>query len=90
MYWLFSVYTVSGIAEVCEGSVFCDRILCSLLKVNQHFRGKYRLHLEGELAKQETSMRAGGNQTFVLVSDLVYFTTLNMDATCSSKMPVDF
>jgi hypothetical protein len=43
-----------------------------------------------EKTKQKTSLKAGASKDFALVSCLAYFSTLNMEATCSSKMSVDF
>jgi hypothetical protein len=40
----FEVLTV----VVMKSSIFWDIMLCSWLKVNRHFRGTYRLHLQGQ------------------------------------------
>jgi hypothetical protein len=40
---------------VIESSVLWDIMPCSPLKVNQHFRGKCYLHLQGQTVSQATS-----------------------------------
>jgi hypothetical protein len=59
-----------------KSSVFWDRMPCGALKVNRHFRG--RCHL---------SLLAG---CFMLFPCMAYSSTLEMEATWSFEMVVDF
>jgi hypothetical protein len=65
---------------------------CHPLKVNRHFEGTCDLHLQGQRMSQARNQHEGRWQVeaFTLVSCLAYFSTLKMEATCSSKMLVDF
>jgi hypothetical protein len=62
-------------------SVFWDITPYSPMKVNQDFREMYRFHLQG---------RTLLSTCFTLVSCLAYFSTLKMEAKCSSETSVDF
>jgi hypothetical protein len=68
---------------MCWGSsVFWDMTLWSLLKVIQCFRGTCHLHLQGwriSQARRQHESRC-----------VAYFSTLKMEATCSSEMLVVF
>jgi hypothetical protein len=44
-------------AVIMETSIFCDIILCSPLKVNVRFGGRYRLHLQGRRINQTRNER---------------------------------
>jgi hypothetical protein len=61
-----------------QRTVFWDIMPCSLLKVNQRFGGIYRLQV------------ASLPPAFTPVSCLAYFSTLKIQAICSSEMSVDF
>jgi hypothetical protein len=61
----------------------------------RRFGGKFRLHLQGEYAMQETSVNIGGQRlylpsAFTLVSSLVSLSILNMEATCCTETSLDF
>jgi hypothetical protein len=53
---------------VMKSSFFWYITPCSPLKVSWHFGGTYHLHLQGWRIHQETSMKAGGRQSWFLVS----------------------
>jgi hypothetical protein len=68
---------------------------CSPLKVNQHFGGTYRLHLQGRRIRQARNQResrcfASLPPAFTLVSSSAHCSTLKMEAICSSEKSVDF
>jgi hypothetical protein len=64
---------------------------CSPLKVNQHLEGTCRLHLQGRrISHARNQHEAGSKQRFILVSCLVYSSTLKMEATCSCVTSVGF
>jgi hypothetical protein len=71
----FEVFTM----VVMESTIFWDITPCSPLKFNRRFGGTYRLHLQGLLA---TCFHAG----FLLA----YFSTLKMEAICSSETTFHF
>jgi hypothetical protein len=80
-----------------KSTVFWDITLCSPLKVNRRFGGTYRLHLQGRrisraINQQEAvaSPRLCWSTAFTLVSCSAYYSTLNMEAICSSETSVDF
>jgi hypothetical protein len=54
---------------------------CSLLKVNRHFGGTYRLHLQDQQSLPPA---------FMLASCSAYSSTLKMEAIYSSETSVDF
>jgi hypothetical protein len=62
-----------------KSAILWDITPCSPLKVNQRFGGTYRLHLQGL-----------SPPAFTLVSCTAYFSTLTMEARCSSETSVDF
>jgi hypothetical protein len=66
-------------AVVMKSKTFWDITPCSPLSVNRRFGGTYRLHLQQMLA---TSFHSG----FFLK---LYFSTLKMEAICSSETSVD-
>jgi hypothetical protein len=47
---------------VMKSAILWDITACSPFKVNPCFGGKYRLHLQGRISQQETSVKAGGKQ----------------------------
>jgi hypothetical protein len=49
-------------AVVMNSSVFWDKLLCSLLKVNQRFRRTYRLHLQGQTISQARNQCEAGSK----------------------------
>jgi hypothetical protein len=79
-------------AVVMKSTNFWDITPCSLLSVKWRFGGIYRLHLQGR--KHINSAKNQGESrclppVFTLVSCLTYFSTLKMEATCSSETSVD-
>jgi hypothetical protein len=80
----------------------CDRMPCSLLKVNGRFGGIYRLHLQNQRISRARNQREGRWQAdpssepdsachlFSLVSCSNYSSTLEMEVICSSETSVDF
>jgi hypothetical protein len=74
-----------------KSPVCIDITLYSPLKVNRHFGGTCRLHLQGRKTGQRTDQHeADSKQSFTLVSCLAYYSTLKMNETCSYEMLVDF
>jgi hypothetical protein len=63
-------------------SVFWDMTACSLLKVTWHFTGTCLLHFQGCRVSQGRNWHEAG--------DMIYTSALKLEATCSSKMLVDF
>jgi hypothetical protein len=53
-------------AVVMKSSVFRDVIPCSSLKVNRHFRGTCRLHLQGERICQARNRCEAGSKQNIL------------------------
>jgi hypothetical protein len=77
-------------AVVMKISIFWDVMSCSPLKVNRRFGGTCRLHLQGwRISQARNQHEAGGRQSSWLIG-LVYFASLKMEATCSSKTSVNF
>jgi hypothetical protein len=64
--------------------IIWDIMLCSLLNVNQRFRGTYCLHLQGWISGARLP------PAFTLVYCLAYSSTLNIAVICSSKMSSNF
>jgi hypothetical protein len=68
---------------VMKSSIFWDITLCTLLKINQHFRGTCQFHFKVQ-----------GGTAFHLLSRWflawLIFLTLTTEATCSFKTSVDF
>jgi hypothetical protein len=63
---------------------------CSLLKVNRRFGGKRRLHLQGRRISQARNQRESSWQSELSRwFCLFYYSTVKMEATCSSKTSVD-
>jgi hypothetical protein len=67
-----------------KSSVLWDMTPCSLLEVNQSFRGTCYLHLQGCRVSQARNQHETGSK------QLAYSSPLEMEATCSSKISVDF
>jgi hypothetical protein len=67
-------------ALVMKSTIFWDITLCGPLKVNQHFEGTCRLHLQGRIISKQgllaTCFQAGS-----LLG--LFSSTLKMEATCS-------
>jgi hypothetical protein len=90
--------------EVSQGFKICvcrNITPCSPVKVNRHFGGACRLHLQGRRIRQTRHKHEAGSQqsrwnlaliasSFILVFWLAYSYTLKMEATCSSETSVDF
>jgi hypothetical protein len=57
----------------------------SPLKVNWRFRGTWRLHLQGRRISQARNQQGTASKTW-----MTYFSTLNMEVTCSSEMSIGF
>jgi hypothetical protein len=68
-------------AVVLKSTIFWDITPCSPLKVNRRFGGIYCLNLHRRIALLASCF---------LVSCLAYSSTLEMEASCSSEMSVDF
>jgi hypothetical protein len=64
--------------------VLWDITLCSQLKFNRRFGDAYRLYIEGGRVNQ-----ARIPTCFRMVSCLAYFSTVKIEATCSSETSVD-
>jgi hypothetical protein len=83
---------------VMKSTIFWDTMLCSLLKVNWHFRGTYHLHLQGRRISRATHQHESRWQgerlclplAFTLVSCSAFSLTLKMEAICSSELSIDF
>jgi hypothetical protein len=75
-------------------SSFCDVTRCSSLKVNRHFGGTCRLHLQDSIANQERNKYDADitllDVRFMIVSSLAYFSALKMEAKCSIETSFDF
>jgi hypothetical protein len=84
---LLSATTINKSAT--KSSTFLDIMLCSLLKVNQCFRGTCCLHLHDQKISQARNQLCLPSD-FMLVSYLAYSLTLKMEATSSSEMWADF
>jgi hypothetical protein len=69
-----------------KSPIFWDITPCSPLKMNQRFGRTSRLHLQGRRTSQANQYEAGT----MLVSCLVYSSTLKMEAICFSETSVDF
>jgi hypothetical protein len=68
-------------------------IICIPLKVNRRFGETYRLHLQGLKISRSRNQRKSKlclPPAFTLASCLPYFSTLKMEATCSSETSVNF
>jgi hypothetical protein len=64
---------------------------CSLLEVNQHFKGTCHLHLQVQRISQARNQpEAGSKHCFMLVSCLAYSSILKMEVICSSEVLTDF
>jgi hypothetical protein len=72
-----------------KSSIFCDITQCSSLQANRCFGGTHRLHIQGRRISQARNQHESKCQS-ELVSCLVYFSTLNIDATYSCETSVDF
>jgi hypothetical protein len=70
---------------VMKSYIFWDITQCSPLKVNRHFGGICSFHLQGRRVYQARNQRKAGRK-----QSLAYSSTLNMEATCSSKTSADF
>jgi hypothetical protein len=75
-----------------KSSLFCDKTLRSLVKVNQYFRGTYHRCLQGWIVSQETNQHEAGSKQrtvhvacFMLISSSAFFLALKVEAICSSK-----
>jgi hypothetical protein len=66
-------------AVVIKHTTFWDITTCSPLKVNQHFRGTYRLHLQGRRISRARNQHESRWQA-----------ELKMEAICSSETSADF
>jgi hypothetical protein len=73
---------------VMKSTIFGDITPCSPLKVNRRFRGTFRLHLQGRRISRGRSQRERW-QVETLVFCSAYFSTLKMEAICSSETSVD-
>jgi hypothetical protein len=71
-------------ALVMKSSVFFAITACSMLKVSRRFGGTCPVGLQGQRINQARKKRKA------MVYCLVYSSALNMEATCSSEMSVDF
>jgi hypothetical protein len=65
-----------------KSTIFSDITSCSPLSVNRRFGGTYRLHFWGRWNKLSFP------PAFTLVSCWPYFSTMNMEAICSSETSV--
>jgi hypothetical protein len=66
-------------AVLMKSTIFWDITPCSPLKINGRFGGTYRLHLQLYLPS-----------AFTLVSCSAYFSTMKMEAACSSQTSINF
>jgi hypothetical protein len=69
-------------------SVFWNIRPYSPLKVNQRFRGTFRLCLQDRIIRQAKNECEAGSK--IMVSCLAYFSALKMEATCTSETSVNF
>jgi hypothetical protein len=83
----FEVFT----AVVMKSDIVWDITSCSPLKVNRRFGGTYRLYLQGRDINQARNQRS--RSVFHLLSrwflSQLIFSTLKMEAMCSSETSVD-
>jgi hypothetical protein len=79
-------------AVVMNSSILWDVIPCNPLKVNERFGSTRHLHLQsGRLSQARTRLKQVATRAcFMLVSYMIYSSTLKMEATCPSETPVDF
>jgi hypothetical protein len=73
-------------AVAVKSSVFWDIPSCGLVKVNRHFGGTYRLHLQGRRVSQAASKQSLPDAGFCIA----YTSTLKMEAECPCETSVDF
>jgi hypothetical protein len=60
------------IAVIMKSTIFWDITPCSKLKVNQHFRGTYRLHLQGwRVSKARYQNQAGSGLTITGIFSVI-------------------
>jgi hypothetical protein len=93
-----AIFTYLHKSHIYEEFHLLGLMLCSPLKVNWHFGGTSRLHLQGRRISQARTQHENRRQaeqlclppTFTLVSCLSYSSTLKMETTCSSETSVDF
>jgi hypothetical protein len=71
-------------------SFFCDITPCSPWKVNKYFGGNCRHHLKGRRRSEARNRLKQVTSKVLLISCLVYSSTLKIEATCSSEMSVYF
>jgi hypothetical protein len=76
-----------------ESTVSWDITACSLLKVNRRFGGTLCIHLQGRISRewyQLVSRWLDLPPALTLVSFLAYFSSIKMEAICSSETSVEF
>jgi hypothetical protein len=72
-------------------SISLDTKPYTQLKVNRRFGRTFRLNFrDGKISKAANQREVLLSTCFTMVSCLAYFSTLEMDATCSSETSVDF
>jgi hypothetical protein len=72
-----------------KNTIFWDRTPCSPVKVNRRLGETYHLHLQGRRISLRRNQRESRWQA-ELVYCSAYFSTLRMEAICSSETSVDF
>jgi hypothetical protein len=70
-------------ARMMKRSAFWDIMLCDLLKVNQHSRGKCHFHLQCWRVRQARNQYEAGSRLLLLC--LAYSSTMNMESMYSSE-----
>jgi hypothetical protein len=80
-----------------KSSIIWDIMPCSLYKVNRHFGGTCRLHLLGLISQARNQGEACSKLCVITQKIDLFITTavrssenVLMEATCSSKMSIDF
>jgi hypothetical protein len=82
-------------AVAVKSSVIWAITPCSPLKVNRHFGGTCRLHHQGQTVRQARNPYEANNKrrlfaAFIIPIYCLAYSTLMMEATCSSETSVDF
>jgi hypothetical protein len=73
-----------------KNSIFWDAALCSPVKVKIPFGKTYRLHLQGRRVSQARNQHEVNSKQISSCCHLAYYSTLKMEAICSSETLVDF
>jgi hypothetical protein len=75
---------------VMKSIIFWGMMPCSLLSMKRRFGGTYRLHLQGRRHNFSKNQEASRWQEFcLLVLGKIIFSTLKMEAICSSETSLD-